>query len=89
MTPLVMVKKNSKVRGRKMMVQIGFLAVAGARLYVGRRNGEPLTDDGPAEPSLTITGGTLHQVSAKVSGYPYATLNHYLGCCEPTRKRKS
>lgn len=58
----------------KIKTQMGFFAIAGAGVYVGRHGGEPLTDDYPGQAPYTFTGGTLHQVSVNVSGEPYSDL---------------
>ena len=41
---------DRKVGEMQIKTQLGAFAVAGAGLYVGRHNGEPVTDDYPASP---------------------------------------
>jgi hypothetical protein len=57
--------------------QLGFFAVAGSSLYVGRQPGEPVTDDYPGEPPHQFTGGTLKLVAVNVSGEPFTDLEHH------------
>jgi len=61
----------------KIKTQLGAYAVAGAGLFVGRQAGEPVTDDYPAEPPYTFTGGTIQQVVVNVSGEPYIDLERH------------
>jgi hypothetical protein len=58
---------------------MGFFAVAGASIYVGRHAGEPLTDDFPGKAPYAFRGGKLHQVTVNVSGEPYTELEHHAG----------
>jgi arylsulfatase A-like enzyme len=69
---------ETKVGQRTIRTQMGFFAVAGASLYVGRHAGEPLTDDYPGRAPYSFTG-TLHQVTVNVSGEPYTALDHHAG----------
>jgi hypothetical protein len=46
----------------------------GAGLYVGRHEGEPLTDDYPGEAPYRFTGGTIDRLAVDVSGEPYVDL---------------
>jgi hypothetical protein len=55
--------------GREVPVQRGL-----AGLYVGRHNGEPVTDDYPGQPPYAFTGGTIDRVAVDVSGEPYMDL---------------
>jgi arylsulfatase len=54
--------------------QLGAFAIAGSGIYVGRQEGEPLTDDYPGEPPHRFTGGTIDRVGIDVSGDPYLDL---------------
>jgi hypothetical protein len=68
---------DTKVGEGKIKTQLGFFAVAGTSLYVGRQPGEPVTDDYPGEPPYEFTGGTLRLVSVNVSGEPFTDLEHH------------
>jgi arylsulfatase A-like enzyme len=65
---------DRKVGEARIKTQLGAFAVAGAGLYVGRHNGEPVTDDYPGQPPYTFTGGTIDRVAIDVSGEPYIDL---------------
>ena len=67
----------TKVGEAETKTQMGFFAVAGAGLYVGRHAGDPLTDDYPGKPPYRFTGGKLHRVVIDVSGQPYTDLEHH------------
>jgi arylsulfatase A-like enzyme len=68
---------EQKVGEGKIKTQLGFYAVAGSALYVGRQPGEPVTDDYPGEPPHEFTGGTLRLVAVNVSGKPFTDLEHH------------
>jgi arylsulfatase len=70
---------DTKVGESKIKTQMGFFAVAGAPIYIGRHAGEPLTADFPGKAPYTFGGGTLHQVAVNVSGEPYTELEHHAG----------
>jgi arylsulfatase len=65
---------KEKVGEGQIKTQLGAFAIAGSGLYVGRHNGEPITDDYPGEPPHTFTGGTINRVAVDVSGEPYMDL---------------
>ncbi|TCN31698.1 arylsulfatase [Kribbella orskensis] len=65
---------DEKVGEGHIKTQLGAFAIAGSGLYVGRHNGEPITDDYPGEPPHTFTGGTINRVAIDVSGEPYMDL---------------
>ncbi len=67
--------QNDQLVGQaKIKTQLGAFAIAGAPLYVGRHNGEPVTDDYPGEPPYLFTGGTIDRVAVDVSGEPFVDL---------------
>jgi arylsulfatase A-like enzyme len=68
---------DKKVGEGKIKTQLGFFAIAGTSLYVGRQPGEPVTDDYPGEAPYEFTGGTLKLVSVNVSGKPFTDLEHH------------
>jgi arylsulfatase A-like enzyme len=68
---------DTKVAEGKIKTQLGFFAVAGSALYVGRQPGEPVTDDYPGESPHEFTGGTLRLVAVNVSGKPFTDLEHH------------
>jgi arylsulfatase A-like enzyme len=68
---------DTKVGEGKIKTQLGFYAVAGSALYVGRQPGEPVTDDYPGESPYQFTGGTLKVVAVNVSGKPFTDLEHH------------
>jgi arylsulfatase A-like enzyme len=68
---------EKKVGEGKIKTQLGFFAVAGSALYVGRQPGEPVTDDYPGESPHEFTGGTLRLVAVNVSGKPFTDLEHH------------
>ena len=49
-------------------------SIAGSGLYVGRQEGEPVTQDYPGQPPHRFTGGTIDRVAIDVSGEPYLDL---------------
>ncbi len=65
---------DRKVGEAPIKTQLGAFAIAGAGLYVGRHNGEPVSDDYPGEPPYTFTGGTIDRVAVDVSGEPFIDL---------------
>ena len=68
---------DTKVGEGKIKTQLGFYAIAGSALYVGRQPGEPVTDDYPGESPHQFTGGTLKLVAVNVSGKPFTDLEHH------------
>jgi arylsulfatase A-like enzyme len=68
---------DAKVGEGKIKTQLGFFAVAGTSLYVGRQPGEPVTDDYPGDTPYEFIGGTLRLVSVNVSGKPFTDLEHH------------
>ena len=54
--------------------QLGAFAISGSGLYVGRQEGEVITDDYPGEAPHRFTGGTIKQVAIDVSGEAYVDL---------------
>jgi arylsulfatase len=70
---------QTKVGEANIKTQMGFFAVAGAPIYIGRHAGEPLTADFPGKAPYGFSGGTLHQVTVNVSGEPYTELEHHAG----------
>jgi len=65
---------EEKVGEGKIKTQLGAFAIAGSALYVGRHEGEPLTEDYPGEPPHRFTGGTIDRVGIDVSGEPFVNL---------------
>ena len=65
---------DEKVGEGHIKTQLGAFAIAGSGLYIGRHNGEPITDDYPGESPHTFTGGTINRVAIDVSGEPYMDL---------------
>ncbi|TCC48967.1 arylsulfatase [Kribbella capetownensis] len=65
---------DEKVGEAQIKTQLGAFAIAGSGLYIGRHNGEPITDDYPGEPPHHFTGGTINRVAVDVSGEPYLDL---------------
>ncbi len=68
---------EDKVGEGQIKTQLGFYAVAGSALYVGRQPGEPVTDDYPGEAPHEFTGGTLRLVAVNVSGRAFTDLEHH------------
>ena len=65
---------DRKVGEGEIKTQLGAFAIAGARLYVGRQPGDPITDDYPGDAPYTFTGGTINRVAVDVSGDVYVDL---------------
>jgi hypothetical protein len=65
---------DRKVGETQIKTQLGAFTVAGAGLYVGRHNGEPVTDDYPGQPPYAFTGGTIDRAAVGVSGEPFIDL---------------
>jgi arylsulfatase len=65
---------DAKVGEGEIRTQLGAFAIAGSGLYVGRHEGEPLTDDYPGEAPYRFSGGTINRVAVDVSGEPYVDL---------------
>ncbi len=68
---------DTKVGEGTIKTQLGFYAIAGSSLFVGRQPGEPVTDDYPGESPHEFTGGTLKLVAVNVSGEPFTDLEHH------------
>ena len=65
---------DHKVGEARIKTQLGAFAIAGSGLYVGRQDGEPVTQDYPGQPPHPFTGGTIDRVAIDVSGEPYLDL---------------
>ena len=65
---------DQKVGEGEIKTQLGAFAIAGSGLYVGRHEGEPLTDDFPGEAPHRFTGGTIDRLGIDVSGEAYLDL---------------
>ena len=65
---------EQKVGEGPVKTQLGAFAIAGSGLYVGRQEGEVITNDYPGEPPHRFTGGTINQVAIDVSGQAYVDL---------------
>ena len=71
---LTLYHNDEKVGEGEIKTQLGAFAIAGSGLYVGRHEGEPLTDDFPGEAPHRFTGGTINRLGIDVSGEPYLDL---------------
>jgi hypothetical protein len=65
---------EQKVGEGPVKTQLGAFAIAGAGLYVGRHEGEVITDDYPGDAPHQFTGGTISQLAIDVSGEGYLDL---------------
>ena len=65
---------DHKVGEAQIKTQLGAFAIAGSGLYVGRQDGEPVTQDFPGNSPHRFTGGTIDRVAIDVSGEPYLDL---------------
>jgi arylsulfatase len=65
---------DEKVGEAEIKTQLGAFAIAGSGLYVGRHEGEPLTEDFPGPAPHKFTGGTIDRVAIDVSGDAYLDL---------------
>ena len=65
---------DKKVGEGEIKTQLGAFAIAGSGLYVGRHEGEPLTDDFPGPAPHSFSGGTIDRVAIDVSGDAYLDL---------------
>jgi hypothetical protein len=65
---------DKKVGDGTVMTQLGSFAIAGAGLFVGRHEGDVITDDYPGPAPYRFTGGTIRQVAIDVSGDAYVDL---------------
>jgi arylsulfatase A-like enzyme len=65
---------DQKVGEAEIKTQLGAFAIAGSGLYVGRHEGEPITDDLPGDAPHRFTGGTIELVGIDVSGEPFIDL---------------
>ena len=61
---------DHKVGEGRIKTQPGPFAIAGEGLNIGRDDGEPVTDDYPADRPWRFTGGTLKRSAVDVSGEP-------------------
>ena len=65
---------EEKVGEGPVKTQLGAFAIAGSGLYVGRQEGEVITDDYPGEAPHRFTGGTINELAIDVSGEAYLDL---------------
>jgi arylsulfatase len=65
---------DHKVGEARIKTQLGAFAIAGSGLYVGRQDGEPVTQDFPGNSPHQFTGGVIDRVAIDVSGEPYLDL---------------
>jgi arylsulfatase len=65
---------EEKVGEGPVKTQLGAFAIAGSGLYVGRQEGEVITDEYPGEAPHRFTGGTINQLAIDVSGEAYLDL---------------
>jgi arylsulfatase len=65
---------DQKVGEAAIKTQLGAFAIAGSGLYVGRQDGEVITDEYPGESPHHFTGGTIKHVAIDVSGEPFVDL---------------
>jgi arylsulfatase A-like enzyme len=65
---------DHKVGEAQIKTQLGAFAIAGSGLYVGRQDGEPVTQDFPGNSPHQFTGGVIDRVAIDVSGEPYLDL---------------
>jgi arylsulfatase len=65
---------DKKVGEGEIKTQLGAFAIAGSGLYVGRHEGEPMTDDFPGPAPHRFRGGTIDRVAIDVSGEAYLDL---------------
>jgi arylsulfatase A-like enzyme len=65
---------EQKVGEGPVKTQLGAFAIAGSGLYVGRQEGEVITNDYPGEAPYRFTGGTINQIAIDVSGEAYVDL---------------
>jgi arylsulfatase len=65
---------DQKVGEAAIKTQLGAFAIAGSALYVGRQDGEVITDDYPGESPHHFAGGTIKYVAIDVSGESFVDL---------------
>jgi arylsulfatase A-like enzyme len=65
---------EQKVGEGPVKTQLGAFAIAGSGLYVGRQEGEVITNDYPGAAPHRFTGGTIKQIGIDVSGEAYVDL---------------
>jgi arylsulfatase len=65
---------KDKVAEATIKTQLGPFDPSLPGLYVGRNEGEAITDDYPGDAPHSFTGGTIQQVAIDVSGEPFADL---------------
>jgi arylsulfatase len=65
---------EEKVGEGPVKTQLGAFAIAGSGLYVGRQEGEVITDDYPGEAPHRFTVGTINELAIDVSGEAYIDL---------------
>ena len=61
---------DEKVGEAEIKTQLGTFDLALPGLYVGRQEGEPITDDYPGESPHPFAGGTIQRIAIDVSGEP-------------------
>jgi arylsulfatase len=67
-------RRRERLHDRPVKTQLGAFAIAGSGLYVGRQEGEVITNDYPGEAPHRFTGGTINQIAIDVSGEAYVDL---------------
>ena len=65
---------KDKVGEGPVNTQLGAFAIAGSGLFVGRQEGDVITDDYPGEAPHRFTGGTISRLAIDVSGEAYVDL---------------
>ena len=65
---------DDKVAEEEIKIQLGAWSIPGSSMFVGRQEGDVLTDDYPGKAPHTFTGGTINRVAIDVSGEPYVDL---------------
>jgi len=65
---------GDKVGEGPLNTQLGAFAIAGSGLFVGRQEGDVITDDYPGEAPHRFTGGTISRLAIDVSGEAYVDL---------------
>jgi arylsulfatase A-like enzyme len=65
---------EKKVGEGPVKTQLGAFSIAGSGLFVGRQEGEVITDDYPGKAPYRFTGGTINRLAIDVSGEAYLDL---------------
>ena len=78
---------QTKVGEGEIKTQMGYYAIAGSALFVGRQEGEPVTDDYPGESPHAFTGGDLKLVAVNVSGEPFTDIELHAEMLEDSERR--